>query len=323
MRDGVALELVEVVDGVARLVDHVRPRDAQLVRLPEQLDELLEPPALALGALEGGGHLAELGEHGAARGLGRMRGEDRAHGEPVQLGEQLVLVDPRVEDALHRLTEPGSPRAPFGRELAPAVHLLGDVGELEPGREGANQLDRGDRVHPAQQRARLVAILADEQPHPLHELEKVAALLAHEGLAEERPELADVLPQLGLGVGARRGVDRHRRFKLRCPPRAAPRDSHRLPRSARAGRRGGAGSGAREAARAAARGHGHGLRAARQRRRGRAGAGRDRRARALAPRSRERGPTGAGASSAACGRSARGAATCCVRVRPAERSRTA
>ena len=43
VRDGVAVELVEVVDGVARLVDDVGTGDAQLVGLPHQVDQLLQP----------------------------------------------------------------------------------------------------------------------------------------------------------------------------------------------------------------------------------------------------------------------------------------
>ena len=50
LRDGVAVERVEVVDRVAGLVDHLGTRDAQLVGLPQQVDQLLQPaPDAALG----------------------------------------------------------------------------------------------------------------------------------------------------------------------------------------------------------------------------------------------------------------------------------
>ena len=93
-----AVQLVEVVDGVAGLVDHVGPRDAQLVGLPEQVDQLLEPPVDA--ALGGGVAVAtarsssrpatsaDLVEHRAAGGLGGVGGEDRAHAEARELARR-------------------------------------------------------------------------------------------------------------------------------------------------------------------------------------------------------------------------------------------
>ena len=95
----VAVQLVEVVDGVARLVDHVGLGHAQLVALPQQLDELLEPAldaalrGLADGPpalVEQGRDLAQLGQHRAPRGLGGMGGEDRAHREVRDVRAQLA-----------------------------------------------------------------------------------------------------------------------------------------------------------------------------------------------------------------------------------------
>ena len=154
-------ELVEVVDGVARLVDDVGAGDPDLVGLPEQVDRLFQPRQhLALGALvaarpvervEQRGDLAQLGEHGAARRLGRVRGEDRARLQP---GEHRLDLVPRQlggGDPRHRPGQPAAVAAAAGGEVAPAVDLLGDVGEVEVGGEGARQPPRARRRGLAEQ----------------------------------------------------------------------------------------------------------------------------------------------------------------------------
>lgn len=108
--DGVAVELVQVVDGVAGLVGGLGAGDAQFVGLPEQVDDLGEAAVgLALGGAvpggvgggEAGGDVlavdalqqfadpAELVEDAAAGGLGGVCGEDRAYG---QVGEGVLEV---------------------------------------------------------------------------------------------------------------------------------------------------------------------------------------------------------------------------------------
>ena len=98
----VAVQLVEVVDGVARLVDDVGLGHAQLVALPQQVDELLQAALdaalrrLAHGALalvEQVRDLAQLGEDRAPGRLGGVGGEDRADREVRDVGAQLARGD--------------------------------------------------------------------------------------------------------------------------------------------------------------------------------------------------------------------------------------
>ncbi len=199
-------QLVEVIDRVARLVEHLGPGDADLVGLPEQVDQLFQPGhrprgrrLVAVGGLEvveQPRQLAQLGEDGAARRLGRVGGEDRAHVEAADqlaqlggvAGAGVLGADPR-----HRLGQPAAAGlAPARRPVASAVDLLGDVGEVEVGGEGAGEAARGGRIGARQGRRRGGAIVADRQPHHLHPLEHRLALLAHQRAPQRVAEVTDV-----------------------------------------------------------------------------------------------------------------------------------
>jgi hypothetical protein len=205
----VAVQLVEVVDGVARLVDDVGLGHAQLVALPQQLDELLQAaldPALRrlahgpLALVEQGRDLAQLGQHRAPRGLGGMGGEDRAHGEVRDVRAQLAGRDRRVGDPLDGLRQPRPALRARGLQLARAVDLLGHVGQVEVGREGADEADGRERIGLREDRGGGVAVGAHELAHALDELEDLAPLLAHDGAAQQDAELANVAAQRSLGL---------------------------------------------------------------------------------------------------------------------------
>ncbi|CAM5393786.1 Phosphoenolpyruvate carboxylase [Streptomyces cyaneofuscatus] len=85
--------------------------------------------------------------------------------------------------------------------LVGAVDLLGDVGEVEVGGEGAHELCGGLQVGVAEERGRRFAVGAGQGAYPLDEVEEFLAFLAYEGLAEEVTEAADVGAQLGAGGG--------------------------------------------------------------------------------------------------------------------------
>ena len=214
---------VQVVDGGAGLVGGLGSHDAQLVGLPEQVDELGEA---ALEARQLGGRAARVldGLHGvgdapkqvgdrAAGRLGGVRGEDRAVLQPLQHLHEQVAVEAAVlegaADAAHRRRE----RAlPDGGDLLPAVQLLGDVDELEVGGEGAREHDGRLRVDAGEGGAQLVVLgLAGEPAHALDELEQLGALVPRQGLAEERAELAHRRAQGGVllrgGDAGREGRD--------------------------------------------------------------------------------------------------------------------
>ncbi len=216
---GVGVEPVEVPDRVARLVHHVRARDPQLVRLPEQVDRLLEPLGRARPpALEQLRDLAQLVEHGAARGLGGMGGEHGPHAQAPHLARQLLARDPRPGYPGSGLGEPPAVAVAHACQLAPAVHLLGDVREVEVGGERPHQAGRGQRLDLAQYLRSRGPVRPDQPADALHELEERLSLLAHERPAEHRAERADVAAQVGVALSpgltdscARRHTRRGRR----------------------------------------------------------------------------------------------------------------
>ena len=127
VRDGVAVQRVEVVHGAAGLVDHVGTREAELVGLPQQVDQLAEPAAdaapgdrvavaaRAVPLVEEPRDLPHLREHGAARGLGRVRGEDRPQPEVPDVVGELGPGVPAGGDAIDGLRQPGSVADPDRR----------------------------------------------------------------------------------------------------------------------------------------------------------------------------------------------------------------
>ena len=94
-----------------------------------------------------------------------------------------------------------------GAQLAAAVHLLGDVGQVEVGGEGADQLGGGLQVGLAEQCGGGLAVAAGQGADLLDEVEEFLALLADQGLAEQFAQAADVGAQGGVvGAGRSSGV---------------------------------------------------------------------------------------------------------------------
>lgn len=207
--DGVRVQFVEVVDGVAGLVGGFRAYDAQLVGLPDEVDVLGQPGvvAAAVGLDDRGfqecGDAPELVEDRAARGLGGVR---REHGPDVEVADRLAQV--RGVGVLQPVGRTGQQSALGGTPLAQfaaAVDLLGDVGQVEVGGEGADQLGRGGEFGAAQQLGGGLAVLAGETAHLLDEFQQLGALLADESLAEEVSQPSDVGSQLTVGRRGARG----------------------------------------------------------------------------------------------------------------------
>ena len=152
-------QLLEVVLDGAGLLRRLGLALAQLVGLPHEVDHLgeaaLDPvPLHGRGILAGPeqlGHLAHLGEHRPAGGLGGVRREHGAQLEPaddvVDEGRgHPVGLDP--VDGLGQETA----LARGALEVAGLVDLLDDVGQVEPGREGPDQQDLGGQVDAGQHR---------------------------------------------------------------------------------------------------------------------------------------------------------------------------
>ena len=222
LRHGVAEDPGEVVDRVPGLVHRGGPDLAELVRLPHLVDHLGQLAVLAAagrGAFPGGfgqhvGEPADLVQHRTAGGLGGVRGEDGPdvefvhdilqHGGPGLFG-----------DFLDGLGQPAVLFLPVAQPADP-VDLLGGVGQVEVEGEGADQVGRLLK----RQRAEQFADLGDDvvraprpggvgaapggllrflgqQPHLLHEVEELGAVLADQGFAEEGGHPADVGAQFG------------------------------------------------------------------------------------------------------------------------------
>ena len=79
------------------------------------------------------GDLAQLVEHGPPRRLGRVGGEHRPHAEPPDLGGQLSRGMPAAAIRSTACDSQPPSRSRMPGQLAPAVHLLGHVGQVEVG----------------------------------------------------------------------------------------------------------------------------------------------------------------------------------------------
>ena len=227
LRHGVAQDSGEVVDRVPGLVHRGGPDLAEFVRLPHLVDHLGELAVLAAArgrALRGGlgedvGEPADLVQHGAAGGLGGVRGEDGPDVEFVHdfLQHRGPGLAGDVGDSL------GQPAVLFlpGAQPADPVHLLGGVGQVEVEREGADQVGRllqgqgaeqfadlGDDVVRAPRpggirtaAGRFLGLLG-QQAHLLHQVQELGPVLADQGFAEEGGHPADVRAQFGGEIGA-------------------------------------------------------------------------------------------------------------------------
>ena len=169
VRDDRGGQRAQVVGRGPRLVGGLGTHDAQLVGLPEEVDQLGETP-LALSAVKARtarvlrgvddvGDLAQQGEDRTAGGLGGVGGEDG----PVLDPGQHRLHEPAVHRTVReRLADPadGSLQGTLlpGGQLLVAVQLLGDVDQLEVCGEGASEHDGGGVVDAGQQPVQRVVL---------------------------------------------------------------------------------------------------------------------------------------------------------------------
>ena len=129
-------QLVEVEDRRFGLVERLGSLRPELVRLPDLVDQLRDPPIdpLLLAGGRGGlepflqeiGQIAELGQDRAPGCLRRVGGEDRSD---LQTGEDAgndLRIEPRFEDPVDRGLE--RTLALDARQFSDPVGLLGDVG---------------------------------------------------------------------------------------------------------------------------------------------------------------------------------------------------
>ena len=136
-------------------------------------------------------------QHGAARGLRRVRGEDELDRSSRRVD---VLVAQRLERAVEGLPQRGAAVRVLAA-AAQAVVLLGEVCKLEVEPERAQHEHLLVRARECLDLDRLlVARRSRGVPRPLDELQEPFALLLDEHVAEDRAEKADVAPQGRGGV---------------------------------------------------------------------------------------------------------------------------
>ncbi len=220
---GLAVELVEqvghdlrrdraqVVHGRPRLVLRLGLHHAQLVGLPQQVDELgqatLDRGRLrrrSPGVLELERHLGDLAQqpqHGPPARLGGVRREHRSVLDLAEHRAQQLRVDAAVGEGLLDAAERRRERSlGVDGELLPAVQLLGDVDQLEVEGERPREHDGALGLELVEGGAQLRGARAavgspGEVAHALDQLEQLGALVAGERLAEQRRELAHRRPQ--------------------------------------------------------------------------------------------------------------------------------
>ena len=151
-----------------------------------------------------------LAEHGAAGGLGRVRGQDELDREPPGRGAQLVRAERRRARA--RRARRGATRAERGPRARTRAGGAGGGAARRCWRAGSRARRRAGRAPAARGRGRDVAAVsvfgaaaspcrgrARERAEPLLQLEQLTPLLLDEHAAERVPEQADVRAQRRVG----------------------------------------------------------------------------------------------------------------------------
>jgi hypothetical protein len=130
-----------------------------------------------------------------------VRREHRADRQPARGRGDLVRRYPALGDQPGRLVEPAAAAGALAAQLPGAVYLLGHVGEVEVGGEGAGELRAGTHVDGGQPAGGLDGVRAHGRPYLLDEVEQRLPLLPDEGAAEQLAQPPDVGAQGGVGIG--------------------------------------------------------------------------------------------------------------------------
>ena len=217
-----AEDLIEVVDRRPGLINRGRAGPSQLIGLPDQIDDLGKP---AFGAgligrgqtgicplLEDLGDAGRLGEDRASSRLCGMSREYRPQFEPGGNVGYHGMVNVGLVDPIDGGFEETATFPPPDAGLVTAMGLFGDVGEIEVGGEGSDQLNRGGHIESGQHLGQLVGgrlIIGArrfcdpeslrQRPHPFDEFEQLRTLLAHQALTQQVAQEANISPQPGVG----------------------------------------------------------------------------------------------------------------------------
>ena len=215
-------DFLEVVEGVAGFVGWRGTSLAQLVGLPDEINDFGERSVLASPSGtagrrwngQHGGDAAQLRQHGPPTRLGRVSGEHRPHGERIDCGLQTLRAD-RLGHGGHRLRQPTLVGGPPPQTPDP-MDLLRDVGEQEVRRKRADQIGCCVDRLPGQQGPNIASspvpinlergllALLGQRSHAFHEVEQLRAFLAHQRFAEQSHDAAHVGSEGGVRVRGNR-----------------------------------------------------------------------------------------------------------------------
>ena len=98
-------------------------------------------------------------------------------------------------DPVRRLRQPRALTHPHGRQLAAAVDLLGDVGQVEVRGERPPQPRRARRVQPGEDGGGGLTFAAHEIANALEQVEQLRPLLPDQGQVRRRVRLELLPPQ--------------------------------------------------------------------------------------------------------------------------------
>jgi hypothetical protein len=153
------------------------------------------------------GNALLLAQDRAPRRFSGMRDEDRFNTQAADEREHLIQACAASFERAERILDAARlwACALLQKVLPPtadAMHFLGKVHDLKPGRKGAHQIARGRRRSPLHSRGKLdprlrIAVSATDGAHPVlfHEVEERGAPLLAQDVADERAQGMHVLTQ--------------------------------------------------------------------------------------------------------------------------------
>jgi hypothetical protein len=204
----VTKELVEVEGHRPGLVHRFRLLEAELVGLPDLVDQLGHASIDSIlfqfrhswveAFIDQIGQRAQLGQNRATGGFGGMGSEHR-----TQLQPPCHVFDERGRQAGGEDPVDGGPKSAFllgSGQIPDAMHLLGDVGEIEVRSESPHQLDRLGEVERVEQPLQLgtgflIVLVADplgESAYLFDQIQQALPVLAGQGLSQLASQSADV-----------------------------------------------------------------------------------------------------------------------------------
>ena len=213
-RQGSAGQVIEIVEGVASLIEDPRALQAELICLPEQIHEFTDssPSGVLIKVViqEQVGDTALLGEDGAPGCLGGMSGEYRPHGHGLSQMPHLRCGHSLLAHPARHAGEQAALLATASIDVTRTLHLFGDVSQVEVDREGSSQEGGCAEVEVIDEVRGTIRILAHRPADRFDEVKEGLPFVADQSLTQQDAQPADVIAQRGIEVSdGIRGSDGH------------------------------------------------------------------------------------------------------------------